>query len=279
MNKPAKSFKLSGRIAPHDHLHQVTTAPATGAAPDEHYIAPTTITVAIVQPLNHAPIGVPQYSPLVNGGNPTGFNPATDCDGNFMSAKFQPNNNCYAYGCNITPNTFPQPGRKSGYLLTLADFKQPFASLGELVAGYAARDGLILAGRTMAELLKFKSSRQGTNPGPGVGVGHLDGHFVALMISPAGDADWPGDYHWARCDNSWGGCDSWSQKDGNDQVTNFDFAGKPITDPATANWTVNQGPLVVPPSRAADPHKGQDQLVSYAFYCYMFVPTSGVNII
>lgn len=273
MNKPAKSFKLSGMIAPDDRLHQVTRAAALGAAPDEHYIAPTTISVTIVQPPNTPPIGVPQYSPTVNGGNPTGFNPATDCNGNFMSAKFQPNNNCYAYGCNITPNTFPQPGRRSGYLLTAADFKQPLASIGELVAGYAAKDGLLLAGRTMAELMRFKSARQGTAPGPDVVLGALDGHFVALMISPAGDGNWPGDYHWARCDNSWGACNSWSQKDGNDQVTNFDFAGNPITDPATANWTVNQGPL------SSSPTNDNDQIVSYGFYCYMFVPTSGVNII
>jgi hypothetical protein len=287
MTKPTKSFKFSGKIGPDDRLHQVTRAPSANAAPDEHYLAPQTISVTIVQPPNTGTIGVPQYSAPVNGGNPTGFNPATDCGGNFMSAKFQPNNNCYAYGCNITPNTFPQPGRKSGYLLTAADFQQPFPSLGELVAGYASRDGLVLAGRSMADLMQFKSSRQGTNPGsgtgpgagpaagPGVGAGFLNGHFVALMISPAGDADWPGDYHWARCDNSWGGCDSWSQKDGNDQVTNFDFAGNPITNPATANWTVNQGPLQDPKSS----DNNEDQIVSYAFYCFMFVPTTGVNII
>jgi hypothetical protein len=276
-SKQAKSFKLSGMISPDDRLHQFTVAPAVGSAPDEHYIAPTTVSVTIVQPPGTGTIGVPQYSPLVNGGNPDGFSPATDCNGNFMSAKFQPNNNCYAYGCNITSNTFPQPGRQSGYLLTAADFKQPFGSLGELVAGYATRDGLIFVGRTAADLTKFRSSRQGTNPGPATdaGDGALDGHFVALMISPAGDADWPGDYHWARCDNSSGACNSWSQKDGNDQVTNFDFAGNPITDPATANWTVNQGPL----ADSSSPDNNQDQLVSYAFYGYLFVPTSGVNIL
>lgn len=273
--KPAKSFRFSGVIAPDDRLHQATAAPTASAAPDEHYIAPQTIPVTIVQPPGKGTIGVPQYSPLVNGGLPAGFAPATDCGGNFMSARFQPNNNCYAYGCNITPNTFPQPGRQSGYLLTAADFQQPFAALGELVAGYATRDGLVFAGRSMAELMTFKSSRQGTNPGPGVKAGYLGGHFVALMISPAGDADWPGDYHWARCDNSSGSCNSWSQKDGSDQVTNFDFAGNPISDPATANWTVNQGPL----SDSKSPDNNDDQIVSYAFYCYMFVPTSGVNII
>ncbi|MFL5353033.1 asparaginase domain-containing protein [Archangium sp.] len=273
MSTPRKQFKFSGRIAPQDPLHQFTLAKTLDAAPDEHYIAPTTVNVNIVSPEPRT-IGVPQYGPTVNGGNPSGFNPAGDCQGNFMSYKFQANNNCYAYGCNITPNTFPQPGRQSGYLLTASEFAQPFDTLGALVASYAEKDGLVFAGKSMDELMKFKSSKQGTNPGGGLKAGALNGHFVALMISPAGDANWPGDYHWARCDNSSGGCDSWSQKDGPDQVTNFDFAGNVITNPATANWTVNQGPIA-----SGSPDAGDDQVVDYAFYCFMFVPTSGVNII
>ncbi|MET0623450.1 MAG: hypothetical protein ABW250_10765 [Pyrinomonadaceae bacterium] len=280
MSTPQKQFKFSGRIAPQDPLHQYTVAASLGATPDEHYIAPVTVTVPIVVPPNHPPIGVPQYGPTVNGGIPNGFDPAGDCGGNFMSSKFQPNNNCYAYGSNITPNTFPQPGRRSGYLLTAADFSQPFDTLGQLVGSYAEKDGLVYAGRSMAELMQFKSSKQGTNPGGGgLQAGYLAGHFVALMVSPAGDANWPGDYHWARCDNSSGGCNSWSQKDGNDQVTNFDFAGNPITDPSKANWTVNQGPITATPGQPPPPDLGQDQIVDYAFYCFMFVPTSGVNII
>jgi hypothetical protein len=275
MSTPQKQFKFSGRIAPQDPLHQFTTAPTVGAAPDEHYLAPTTVNVNIVVPPNVGTIGVPQYAPTLNGGIPAGYDPAGDCQGNYMSYKFQPNNNCYAYGCNITPNTFPQPGRQSGYLLTAADFTQPFDMLGQLVSSYAEKDGLVFAGTSMAELMQFKSTKQGTNPGGGgLQSGFLPGHFVALMVSPAGDANWPGDYHWARCDNSSGGCDSWSQKDGNDQVTNFDFAGNPITDPSTANWTVNQGPI-----SAGSPDAGQDQVVEYDFYCFMFVPNSGVNII
>jgi hypothetical protein len=263
MSAPQRQFKFSGRIAPQDPFHQVTVASAAGAAPDEHYLAPGTITVNIVVPPNTPPIGVPKYGPTVYGGSTDGYDPAGDCQGNFMSYKFQPNNNCYAYGCNITTNTFPQPGRQSGYLLTAQDFRMPFDSLGQLVASYAEKDGLVFIGLSIADLLQYKSSRAS-----------LNGHFVALMISPAGDASWPGDYHWARCDNSEGPCDSWSQKDGNDQVTNFDFAGNPITDPATANWTVNQGPVP-----AGSPTVGQDQVVSYAFCCYMLVPITGVAII
>jgi hypothetical protein len=262
MSSSQKQFKLSGRVAPQDPLHQITFASTPEAPPDEHYIAPTTINVPIVVPPNTGTIGVPQYAPTVIGGSAGGYNPAGDCGGNFMSSKFQPNNNCYAYGSNITTNTFPQPGRRSGYLLTAQDFTQPFNTLGALVQSYAEADGLVYVGTTMAEVLEFRSSRPS---------GALGGHFAALMVSPAGDANWPGDYHWARCDNSSGDCDSWSQKDGNDQVTNFDFAGNPITDPSVANWTVNQGPVSA--------ENTSDQIADYGFYCFLFVPDTGVNIV
>lgn len=269
MTNSTRQFKLSGVIAPQDQLHQITTAAVLGTTPDEHYLAPKVIPVNITVPETKT-IGVPQYSPLVYGEAAGSYNPAGDCHGNFMSSKFQPNNNCYAYGCNITPNTFPQPGRQSGYLLTADNFKTSFAELGKLVSSYAIRDGLELAGTTLEALMEFKSSKQSTNP-KGVAAGYLAGHFVALMVSTAGDANWPGDYHWARCDNSSGGCDSWSQKDGSDQVTNFDFAGKPISNPATANWTVNQGPISKIDTR--------EMIVEYDFYCFMFVPESNVKII
>lgn len=268
-----RQFKLSGVVAPQDQFHQLIMGPALATLTTEQYIAPTIVQVKITVPSVET-IGVPQYSPTVYGEAAGSYNPAGNCQGNFMSYKFQPNNNCYAYGCNITPNTFPQPGRQSGFLLTASDFQQSVAALGALVSGYAVKDGLQVAGKTMAELLVFKSSKQGTNPHPGIGsgAGYLGGHFVALMVSPAGsDANWPGDYHWARCDNSSGSCNSWSQKDGSDQVTNFDFAGNPISNPATANWTVNQGPVSTTNT--------SELVVAYEFYCFMFVPESGVSII
>lgn len=269
MTVRTRQFKLSGVIGSQDQFHQATSAPALGATPDEHYIAPKVIPVNITVP-EIKTIGVPQYSPTVFGEAAGRYNPAGDCAGNFMSSKFQPNNNCYAYGCNITPNTFPQPGRQSGYLLTATDFTKSFDDLGALVSGYAVKDGLEFVGSTLEELMAFKSSKQGTNP-ENVVAGYLGGHFVALMISTAGDANWPGDYHWARCDNSYGACDSWSQKDGSDQVTNFDFAGNAISNPATANWSVNQGPTSKTDTR--------EMCVEYDFYCFMFVPESGVTII
>lgn len=257
-----KQFKFSGRIAPQDPYHQITVAATAGAPPDEHYIAPTTIVVGILVPPLTPPIGVPQYGPTVSGGSVGGYNPSGDCGGAFTSSQFQPNNNCYAYGSNIATNTFPQPGRRSGYLLTSQNFGLPFDDLGSLVAQYAGYDGLVFVGTTMAQVIQFQQSKPS---------GQLGGHFVALMVSPAGDANWPGDYHWARCDDSTGSCVSWSQKDGNDQMTNFDFAGNPITDPSQANWAVNQGPV--------SSSNTNDQIVDYGFYCFMFVPDTGVNII
>ncbi|WP_027526742.1 hypothetical protein [Bradyrhizobium sp. Ec3.3] len=259
-----RRFKLSGRIAAEDQFHKIRLSGRALEAPDEHLIPPTIVNVNITVPPGTGTIGVPQYGPTVVGGPAAGYDPPGDCGGNYMSYKFQANNNCYAYGCNISTNTFPQPGRQSGFLLTAANFQTSVAALGQTVSSYAVKDGLVFVGTATTDLTGFKSSRQGAA---------LNGHFVALMVSPAGDQNWPGDYHWARCDNSSGPCDSWSQKDGGDQVTNFDFAGQPITNPATANWTVNQGPL----SQA--PNNNQDLVVDYQFYCFMFVPASGVNII
>lgn len=123
-------------------------------------------------------------------------------------------------------------------------------------------DGLLYVGSAISDFSGFLQS----NP-------NLVGHFVSLLISPTDTTlGWIGDYHWARCDDNVNYA-SWSQKDGNDQVTNFDFAGSPITDPSQANWTVNQGPAA-DPCRPAD-----DVVVSYDFYCFMFVPSTGVNIL
>jgi len=237
-------FKFTGRIAPDDHRHQITRSLSNNASPSEHYLAPTTVNIALS---TGEQIGVPQYSPTIVGGSTGGFNPAKDCNGSFASCNFQPNNNCYAYACNIATNTFPQTGRASGYVLNSTD--------GAEVQSNAEKDGLLFAGKSMADIQAFAQ-------------GNPNGHFVALMIAPKGDNNWPGDYHWARCDDP-NSLSSWSQKDGPDQVTNFDFAGNPITNPVTANWTVNQGPT----------GNGTDLVVSYSFYCFMFVPDTGVNIL
>ncbi len=99
--------KYSGVVAPQNVLHQIIRPMAKLAgAPDEHYIPATTVTVNIVSPTKET-IQVPQYASTVVGDSAGAYDPAGDCNGYFMSYKFQPNNNCYAYGCNIAPNTFP----------------------------------------------------------------------------------------------------------------------------------------------------------------------------
>src|SRR5258708_13107821 len=56
---------------------------------------------------------VAKWAPTVRS-KVTGFNPARDCKGNFMSYRFQPNNNCYNYACNIATNSFALPGMGHG---------------------------------------------------------------------------------------------------------------------------------------------------------------------
>jgi hypothetical protein len=237
-------LKFSGRIAPDDRLHQVLPE---GHAPrgEDTVIAPHYVYIPGVG-------NVPQYADTVAGPF-VGYAPATDCDGYYMSFRFQPNNNCYAYGCNIASNSFAQPGRMHGYLY-------PDPPTGPGVQTGAEKDGLIYVGTDIAEL----RAHEATAPSAA-------GHYVALLISqPDTPNAWPGDYHWVRCDDLQAFA-SWSQKDGNDQVTNFDFAGEPITDPASANWTVNQGPI--------SQQDSDDLVVSYEFYCYMYVPWGPVSII
>jgi hypothetical protein len=278
MTRPPRQLKYSGMISPHDALHLPITPSTSAGPPDEQYLTQNTVNVTIVAPPNKVgPLTVPQYGTPVNGGIPTkGFNPAGDCEGSFMSCNYQANNNCYAYGCNYATNSFPQPGRYSGYDLSGVSFDLSVDALGEQVRSYAEKDGLRFVGKTMEELKGYKVKMEQVAMRPL----DLPGHYVALMVSPAGtDSNWGGDYHWARCDNSNGACDSWSQKDGGDQVTNFDFAGNPITDPSTANWTVNQGPVEPAIGDLNPPKQGEDLVVEYVFYCYMYVPETGVNIL
>lgn len=236
MSEVTGRFKFSGRIADDDLAHRVHETADTVIAPQYFYIPG---------------IGyVPQYASTVVGVS-VGYNPAQDCKGYFMSYRFQPNNNCYNYSCNMASNSFAQPGRAHGYLIP-----QPPTGSGVQIG--AEKDGLIFVGTKVADLKKHAALDQ-------------SGHYVALLISPADPSNgWPGDYHWVRCDDIVK-FQSWSQKDGYDQVTNFDFAGHPITNPSTANWTVNQGPL----SR----QNPDDLVVSYQFYGYLFVPSGQINII
>ncbi len=240
----ASRFKFSGRIADGDPRHSLREA-----APDGALIPPRYVETSWGS--------VPQYAGTVRDVT-TGYDPAGDCQGYYMSTNYQPNNNCYAYGCNIASNSFAQPGRASGAPSLSGNFT------ADHVCDNAVSDGLIKVGTTLADIRDHAASVA------------LAGHYVALMFSPPEpqigsdpQANWPGDYHWARCDSL--SPMSWSQKDGGDQVTNFDFAGNPITDPSTANWRVNQGPI--------KPGDDNEYVVSYGFHCFMFVPDGAVNII
>ena len=229
-------FKFSGLASPDEPRHALRNAPGGTTAP-----------VQIEIPGGHY---VNQYAPTVVGTEDV-YDPAGDCNGNFMSSKFQPHNNCYAYGCDIATNTFPQPGRIHGILL-----HEGFT--GETVQAGAEKDGLIEVTRDLLSTEELAEKKKSLPPG----------HFVALLYSaPDEKHGWPGDYHWVRQDKD----GTWSQKDGTDAVTNFDFAGHKITDPARANWTVNEGPI-----SQEDP---SDLIVKYDFHSYMFVPDGKVNII
>jgi len=208
---------------------------------------------------------IPKYGPTVYGTS-TRYDPAGNCKGNFMSYKFQPDNNCYNYGCNIATNTFAQPGRASG---------KPIASVhGKDVTDAAQADGLILipggATASLDDVKWFVRHR---------GITKENGHVVGLMISvPDKKIGWPGDFHWCRCDNTWDAVSNgarmmFSQKDGGDQVTNFDFAGFQITNPAHANWSVNEGSL----TNSMSPLQA---VVTYNFYAFMYVPgVKAINIL
>jgi hypothetical protein len=130
------------------------------------------------------------------------------------------------------------------------------------VSTAAQADGLIKLGdarTSLATILKRVSSKK-----------VADGHLVALLMSTEKRSiGWKGDFHFVRCDDP-SGC-VWSQKNGPDQVTNFDFAGHPISDPSHAGWTVNQGPVHLGGKTAKQ--------TLYVFGVWMFVPFGKVSII
>ena len=187
----------------------------------------------------------------------TGFRPNSDCNGNFTAAKYQSNNNCYNYACNIATNSFAVPGRLHG--VTVLDSSGQV--MKQKVVAAAQADGLKLLGYASMSLADAFSEVGPSTP--------ENGHIVGLLISdPDPDIKWPGDFHFIRSDDPNGG--SWSQKAGCDQVANFDFAGNPVSDPSTASWVVNQGPAKLGGSTAF--------LAAYKFVAWMFVPIKDVQI-
>lgn len=236
--------KYSGVISDDDPMHYVLPAEVSVSAENDAAFQNRLIAPKYVKLPNGKK--VPQWSNTV-ASRVHGFHPALDCEGHFMPFKYQPNNNCYNYACNVATNSFAQPGRKHG--LSCQDPE------GNLISGdvitVAAKDNLVYLGDSRILCRNLPESRPG------------DGHFVALLLSePDSAIKWKGDYHWVRSDDPFGR--SWSQKDGPDHVTNVDFAGQPIVDPSQANWTVNQGP--------PDPGGNSAQMVTYVFRAWMFVP-------
>lgn len=246
--------KLRGLHRQNDPLHY--ELPVLGEIESANWIAKSH---RIAAPIFHQlPDGrrVAQWARTVRT-QVNGFNPAGDCNGYFMSSKFQTNNNCYNYACNIASNSFAQPGRWH--------CKSVFAQDGRLTAdsvvGAAKADGLLFLADAKIKLPQvLKSVRENG----------YHGHLVALLISVADSSiRWKGDYHWVRCDLASGR--KWSQKDGPDQVTNYDFSGKRITDPSQADWQVNLGPS--PRTRITAKY------IIYTFAAWMYVPFAGVHII
>ena len=263
-NKGWKYFRYSGLVPFYDVRHAVLPLKVFKAKRNVHATrAGFAQQLTVLHPPGsiRVPGGkVPQWAPTRR--NPVhGYDPAGDCSGNFMSSKFQANNNCYNYACNIATNSFAHPGRKHGEVLARND------SIGSLITKNvfigAKKDGLLPV--QIPKNKKFPITKLARYAPQGV-----SGHFVALLISrPQPARGWRGDFHWVRSDNS--KCTTWSQKNGSDQVTNFDFAGKPIRDPRQSNWVVNQGPTAKSKTTALR--------VTYSVKKWMYVPDSGVDII
>lgn len=108
-------------------------------------------------------------------------------------------NNCYNYANNNRTDTFAQPGRASGTILSGANMNC------NDVRNAAVADGL--------ELL----------PASGVCPDKKD--KVALVVDPGTD------YHWYRQDSS----GMWTHKPGGTQATNLDNSNNPISNPETAD--------------------------------------------
>lgn len=234
-------FKFRGWTAPDDPWHQLVANPIQALG----FYGPPPNVVCIPS------VGcVPQYASTIFG-EWDGYNPASDCNGYFTAKKYQIHNNCYNYALDIASNSFAWPGRKHELLL------KPPLDPDQVVRG-ACRDGLILIGEAADS---FDNACE-------VAKKFDDGHIVAVLIaSPDETLGFPGDFHWVRCDD--GESSIWSQKDGPDQIATLDFAGQPIVDPQSANWTVNCGP----------DETCRDLFISYEFRAWMFVPHGRVDII
>jgi hypothetical protein len=244
-----RPYRLSGGVSDGDALHKVRNQKEVDADTETSLIYSTKVLVKDSDP----PKYVYQYKDTKRGNVvPCEYNPKT-CYGYFLHCNFQPNNNCYNYACNIASNSFAQPGRMHNIWL-------PTGYSARQVLDGAKKDGLIEIGDKLISPINLHKHLPKEAEGK-------SGHYVALMYSPpCTELGWPGDYHWARCDvYTPDNADTmvWSQKDGIDSITDFDYLGAKITDPRHASWKVNEGRLL----------KGSklDIVIDYAFYRWMYV--------
>ena len=125
----------------------------------------------------------------------------------------QVSNNCYNYATNYRTDTFAQPGRASGSVMSTVSCAQ--------VLPFALEDQLLAAA-------------ENDNRFPD------EGHLVALVIAPGFD------FHWYRK-----GRDAmWTHKIGPEPATDVDNSGHPIVDPRGADrgpYTEFCGFLIVKP--------------------------------
>jgi hypothetical protein len=248
-----RTFKYSGLSFPNDPLHYPFNADFVDGPTDESTVRIKAPKSVLVPDGRHIPKWADtSRSPV------TGFHPNSDCDGNFTAAKYQPNNNCYNYACNIATNSFAVPGRLHGVKLFNASGKLT----PQKVIAAAEADGVKLIGNAPTSLAEALAKA-----GPAIPA---TGHLVGLLISdPIPKIHWHGDFHFVRSDDPKG--QSWSHKAGTDQIADFDFAGMPISDPSAASWLVNQGPARLGGSAAFR--------ARYYFVAWMFVSLEHVDII
>ncbi len=177
-------------------------------------------------------------SPTGNGpANPTNPSPSNQ-DGPTWDPTFwnQPrikkSNNCYSYALD-------QPYKADG------TYRRP---TGHPKPGSAA--GKPLKGHKYATDLNAAALRDvfGVKPLPPDGVVPKGYHKIQAFYDPSPN----GDYHWYRQDSN----GNWSQKHGNENVSNVDASGNPITDPTTANNNYRQNenysescPVLIAPNR------------------------------
>jgi len=230
-----------------------------GSESDTERVCPTRY-VIITDKDTDEKIKIPQYGDEVRGMS-TKYDPYHNCDGMFTASKNKFNNNCYNYAVNIATNTYAQPGRKHGYFM-----KDEFNA--DKVMDLAVEDGLIVVGGSEIGPKELADNVENYRPG--------QGHFVALLFAePNLKYNFTGDYHWVRCDDYEASPFKWSQKLSHDEISNFDYQGRPISDPRYSNWICNDGTDSEYMNEREPGMHVADCVFEYVFHSWMYVPHDG----